>query len=611
MDYSLQSIAHLDHTKEFEQLNQKFKRFNPFKVLKVDRFEIRHSNFLGWLLDPNENHQLGDFFVKKFLSRLVTKTENEEKITNVDVLLHLHRSFWDTQVKREVRTSTNRSIDLLLKIPSQNLIVIIENKFYAGESKGQLEDYLSYVKKEYSGYEIFPVFLTLSTDEPSYQDYFILDYKDILEIITQYVELHKEAIADNIYDFLKYYTAILQEELVEDEEAVQLALDVYRMNRYAIDLLYVSQHPELHIKPRYKELSKQLEGYHNTEKELINQLYAKNKETIDYVYKKGSNLIREAFLDFVKTEEIPEEVYSAHVSSPNFILPDWPDFEEVIGNPGEGYWLGNGLIIWFNRTWNEQLKINVEVGPIPFKNRYRLLTKLERQGVSFQSSGKLEGKKFTKIYTKTINITDWANKEEIVNGMESLYNDPDINSLFKQIAMVIEQMEESEEIHKPQAQPHKQLREGDFPKVPFERFSKFYDINEDAYRFKTYQVSFIIPVFRELEEIYGNTRGKWWWHDSTFTYWFDRLKDDRLKLTLELGPLQPEQRLKIIERLEELNYSFASRSKLPTAKYTRLFSDAKLIRDWEDSEEVLQAMKNLYEDPTNQKLLEDISSLIG
>ena len=32
---------------------------------------------------------------------------------------------------------------------------------------------------------------------------------------------------------------------------------------------------------------------------------------------------------------------------PSFILPDWVDFKETIGEPEKGYWLGHGLIIWF------------------------------------------------------------------------------------------------------------------------------------------------------------------------------------------------------------------------------------------------------------------------
>lgn len=40
------------------------KRFNLFDVLKISRMEIRHSNMLAWLLNPNENHGMGDAFLK-------------------------------------------------------------------------------------------------------------------------------------------------------------------------------------------------------------------------------------------------------------------------------------------------------------------------------------------------------------------------------------------------------------------------------------------------------------------------------------------------------------------------------------------------------------------
>ncbi|MFP3358011.1 hypothetical protein R0K17_11705 [Planococcus sp. SIMBA_143] len=56
------------------------------------------------------------------------------------------------------------------------------------------------------------------------------------------------------------------------------------------------------------------------------------------------------------------------------------------------YWLGQAFIIWFERQVGERLKITVEVGPIPYAERYRLLTELEKHSVSFQQSGKQEGK---------------------------------------------------------------------------------------------------------------------------------------------------------------------------------------------------------------------------
>ena len=40
-------------------------KFNIFDVLKISRTEIRHSNVLAWLLDANENHGLGDMFIRE------------------------------------------------------------------------------------------------------------------------------------------------------------------------------------------------------------------------------------------------------------------------------------------------------------------------------------------------------------------------------------------------------------------------------------------------------------------------------------------------------------------------------------------------------------------
>lgn len=56
MTYSLDTILQLENTPEFNKLDQQFNAFNPFKVLRVAKYEIRHSNVLAWLFDPNENH---------------------------------------------------------------------------------------------------------------------------------------------------------------------------------------------------------------------------------------------------------------------------------------------------------------------------------------------------------------------------------------------------------------------------------------------------------------------------------------------------------------------------------------------------------------------------
>ena len=54
-----------------EPLSEWTSRFNLFDILKITRTEIRHSNMLSWLLNPRENHGLGDRIIKGFIQYVV------------------------------------------------------------------------------------------------------------------------------------------------------------------------------------------------------------------------------------------------------------------------------------------------------------------------------------------------------------------------------------------------------------------------------------------------------------------------------------------------------------------------------------------------------------
>ncbi len=53
-------------------------KLNIFDALGVVHQEIRHSNFLAWLLDPAESHGLGGLFLKAVLMDLLRKTPHGE-----------------------------------------------------------------------------------------------------------------------------------------------------------------------------------------------------------------------------------------------------------------------------------------------------------------------------------------------------------------------------------------------------------------------------------------------------------------------------------------------------------------------------------------------------
>lgn len=621
MTYSLETISQLEHSKQFAKLHQKFHQFNPLKVLRVDQYEIRHSNILAWLLDPNETHQLGGFFLKKMLTRLVMRTENEEKGEGIDFLSFLHSSFHDAEVAREVKTHTNRLIDLLVHVPSQKLVLVIENKFHAGESDGQLADYLAYAKLRFPepGYTILPIFLTLANEEPSENNYLLLGYEDVLDIIEQHLEFNKETTADAIHDFLSFYIEVLKEQLIHDEEAVQLALEVYEGNKSAIEFLFLSQNKNFQKQAIYKGVYKQIGEFSVREKTALRKIYESKKKTIDFIFNIGSNVLREAFFEFVKETEIPEEAYSASIRSPNFVLPDWFDFEETLGKPDSAYWLGQTFIIWFERQVEDRIKITLEVGPISYEERVQLLTMLEKHGVSFQQNAKQEGKKYTRIYTAWTGVKDWGSKQEVLNSIMELYNAPEINDLFRKIALSVEGMAQQEqmqveeevvdlnEIEREEFNPIKKVPS--IPKVAFRKFCMVNGISEENRNPHQRFPSFTVSAFAKVEERFGSTRMNWWWHNGPFLFFFDHLRDGRLKLILELGPLDGEQRVALIEELEAYGVNFRASSKMRTSKYTRLYTNTVVVNDWQNEEQVSETMTQLFKHPKHQELLEVIGRI--
>ena len=69
---------------DFDRLDLGLKNPNIFEILRISKNEIRHSNFLSWLLDPNGTHKLGDIFLKRFL-REVFSSDKFDNIDQVDV----------------------------------------------------------------------------------------------------------------------------------------------------------------------------------------------------------------------------------------------------------------------------------------------------------------------------------------------------------------------------------------------------------------------------------------------------------------------------------------------------------------------------------------------
>jgi PD-(D/E)XK nuclease superfamily len=72
-------LADLIDDFDFQALDESFGRFNLFEAIGAVRGELRHSNFLAFLLSPNEAHGLGTELLQRVLREFVNAAQPERR----------------------------------------------------------------------------------------------------------------------------------------------------------------------------------------------------------------------------------------------------------------------------------------------------------------------------------------------------------------------------------------------------------------------------------------------------------------------------------------------------------------------------------------------------
>lgn len=238
-------------------IKRELSAFNIFNVLGIQHREIRHSNFLGWLFDPNESHQLGDVFLKALLQLMRDKTE--EKRFNEAVFIELiHQDLSDTQVYRE----RVHNIDILVVNEKLGLVICIENKIYANFSAHQLEKYYTYVEKKYVGadHRLY-VALTRNTEQDYKQfaageHYINITYRDILYLIKTNINVINNAIS-SVKESIHQYIAMTEKSITHTSPEVLKAREIYKKHYKELDFI-ISNKPDFskHNKAIIKKIKK-------------------------------------------------------------------------------------------------------------------------------------------------------------------------------------------------------------------------------------------------------------------------------------------------------------------------------------------------------------------
>ena len=218
---------------ELMRLEELADPFNIFEALGIVRQEIRHSNFLAWLMNPAQTHGLGDSFLKGFLLKtsVMARELGIETISPIDV------DVWDlsaTEVRREWR-----NIDITLLDESRKFVCVIENKVFSSEHSNQLRRYREVMEAEFPDYTRHYVLLNVSGDEPSDSDYYVgVTYDEVCDVIERLLKMKASTIGDDVATVLSHYVTMVRRRVMPDREIQELCRRIYRKHQAALDLIF-------------------------------------------------------------------------------------------------------------------------------------------------------------------------------------------------------------------------------------------------------------------------------------------------------------------------------------------------------------------------------------
>lgn len=214
-------------------LEEQIGRFNIFDALRVARVEIRHSNYLAWLLTPGESHAQGDLFLKSLLMDVLRKARHQGIAPPLSAVELDGADLKGVDVRREWR-----NIDLLITCDEPRFVVAFENKVDSGEHSNQLQRYEDTVTEFFPKVKRQFVFLTPEGQEASDSDWVNYSYADLHRAFSRTRKANAGAIGGDVAVFLDHYLSLIGNRFMENEEIDKLCRQIYFNHRRALDLIW-------------------------------------------------------------------------------------------------------------------------------------------------------------------------------------------------------------------------------------------------------------------------------------------------------------------------------------------------------------------------------------
>lgn len=239
MNDILAALTALESDPTLKELGTNLQKFNIFKAIGMVSQEIRHSHFLAFLLNPSENHGLGDTFLKQLLMKTLSETDNISRsvaVETIDLSGALVKTEWE-------------HIDISIVDKTSKLVVAIENKVNSGEHGDQLIHYVQVIQNKYpdTQYRQLFIFLTPYNIPPSDNRYLPLTYETLADVIDDIRRTSELRLGIEVLILLEHYTTMLRRHIVTNSDIDELCNKIWSQHRQALDML-IERRPESRLR---------------------------------------------------------------------------------------------------------------------------------------------------------------------------------------------------------------------------------------------------------------------------------------------------------------------------------------------------------------------------
>lgn len=348
---------------DLEALEGLLGKFNIFEAIGAVRQELRHSDFLAYLLDPQQNHGLEDAFIKKLLQRALSlASDSPVPITAIDL------DTWDLEEMEVLREW--RNIDILVTDAQHQLVVAIEKKVDAREHSDQLQHYRQTLAQHFPGWKLLGLYLTPDRAVPSDDLFIPIDYGLVASLIDKLAEARASTLGQDARTLMIHYTETLRRHIVGESDVAKLCQRIYRKHKQAIELI-IEHRPDLQA----------------TIREYLESLIKRN----------------EAFA----LDESPKTAI-------RFVPKHWDDLNLRVG----GGWTSTRRVLLFEfQNRPDSLKLKLLIGPGDHEVREALFQMAQKNRPFLHTTTKVLGQKWNEMFSR-----EFVSPKSYAQGAEEDFN---------------------------------------------------------------------------------------------------------------------------------------------------------------------------------------------